>query len=138
MIIRSLLVVSCLFNSNQLIADQPSRPVIVLSDPGVARRVVDSPSKYAIGILEQSPEESDEVVGRRALEMKHANFIIFDSSQESPRAALFRQRLTSQGATSIDLRKHQGPYSRQAVLSLSLRPMIESLEAQQLFAGNPE
>jgi hypothetical protein len=137
MIIRSLLVVSCLFNSNQLIADQPSKPVIVLSDSGVARRVVDSPSKYAIGILEQSPEESDEAVGKRALEMKHAQFIVFDSSQESPRAALFRQRLTSQGATAVDLRKQQG-FRASSYSPFPLLPILEAVQSKQLFVGNAQ
>jgi hypothetical protein len=103
----------------------------------VARRVVDSPSKYAIGILEQSPEESDEAVGKRALEMRHAQFIVFDSGRESPRAALFRQRLTSQGATAIDLRKQQG-FRASSHSPFPLLPILEAVQSKQLFAGNAQ
>lgn len=137
MIHRSLLVVCCLINWNSLYAQDSAKQMIVFSDLGLVRHVSDLPSKYAIGILEQSRDESDQQVSQRAVAVKHAHFIVFDSSQESPRAALFRQRLTSQGAAAIDLSKHR-KLLKSDDSTLSLRPIIEKLEPFFLFAGNTE
>lgn len=90
-------------------AGEPSDLLIVVPDRGLVEQVSTRFPGARIGVLEQEPGESDEVVKARAWRWRNAKYLVYDASTESTRSALFRERLQSQGVIAFPMPSMQDP-----------------------------
>ncbi len=87
-------------------ADEPASAVVVASDWATASALPSLPVSTKLLVLFQDKDEAEEVIHTRALTMRHATHFIYLSGQESLLSAMYRERMTNQGAIAINLEKN--------------------------------
>jgi hypothetical protein len=111
---RSFFCAIALFSSTTLwcSAGEPDSIVVVVPDPAMAAAVAARIPSARIGVLQVHADEPDEVINARAIALRHATHLVFDHSSESPRLAMFRERLQMQGVVAINVRPWSQPRYR--------------------------
>lgn len=92
-------------------ADEPARAVVVAADRATASAIPPLPVGTQLLVLLQDDDEPEDAIHQRALAMRHATFFVILSGQETPLSAMYRERLTNQGAVAITL-SQRGPVRR--------------------------
>ncbi len=103
---RFLLCVAAICWGTVACGQESQSPQIVFSNPAVAALLSGCVVPAPIAFLERCRNESDDQVALRSRTLLRASCVIYDSRNESPRAAMFRERLANQGAVMIDVRRH--------------------------------
>lgn len=93
------LVLSCLLAAVAK-PQEIGKDQVVAFDKETARLL---PAQKLLGILVHDKQESYETINARALAMRHARYFVYQSGQESTLAALYRERLQTQGVMPIEL-----------------------------------
>ncbi len=89
-------------------AGEPSQLYVILPDETLATTVAERLPGIRIGILQERADEADEEFCARALALRNATHLIFDPCHDTPRLAMFRERLQMQGVVAINLRSPLG------------------------------
>ena len=87
-------------------AQQPQGVLIVASDSQTASQLISLLPSETVRVLQSEEQDSDFMLNSRALPLRHATYFVFNSSSESARLALFRERFQTHGAIAIDIRTH--------------------------------
>jgi hypothetical protein len=84
-------------------ADDLNSILVGVPDPDLAAEVAAILPGIRVGVLQVHADEPDAAVNARALALRNATHLLFDHSKESPRLAMFRERLQVQGVVAINI-----------------------------------
>lgn len=93
---------SCLIAS----AHEPASAVVVAANRTTASAIPSLPAGAKLLVLIQDDDEPEDAIHNRALAMRNATHFVTLSGQETPLSAMYRERLTNQGAVAITLSRH--------------------------------
>ena len=98
------LCIGVLCTSPSSSADEPKRLFVIVPDQEMAIAVAKHLPGMRFGILQEQMNEADEKFNERAVALQDATHLIFDPRDDTPRLAMFRERLQMQGVVVISLR----------------------------------
>lgn len=91
------------FTSFWGVAGEPKSILVGVPDPDLAAEVSVLLPGIRVGVLQVHADEPDAAVNARALALRNATHLLFDHSKESPRLAMFRERLQVQGVVAVNI-----------------------------------
>ncbi len=108
---RPLFLAVAMLNStaSSSVTGERDRILVVVPDPALATEVTARIPGVRVAVLQIHPAEPDTIINERALALRNATYFLFDESNDSPRAAMFRERLQSQGVMVINFRQLRIP-----------------------------
>jgi hypothetical protein len=85
------------------VAGEPKSIFVGVPDLNLAAEVSEILPGIRIGVIEVHADEPDAIVDARAIALQEASHLLFDGSKESPRLAMFRERLEAHGVVAINI-----------------------------------
>ena len=85
------------------VAAEPAVLSVALADRVTASSLPPLPPGTHAAVLIQHDDDDAAAIEARAIAMRHATHFVYAPGRETPLSAMYRQRLTAQGATPIAL-----------------------------------
>lgn len=85
-------------------AGDPNHLFVIVPDEELANAVAARLPGTRVEILQEQGNEADETLNARAIGLRNATHLVFDPCKDTPRLAMFRERLQMQGVVGINLR----------------------------------
>lgn len=85
------------------VAAEPAVLSVVLADQLTASSMPPLPPGTTAVVLIEHQDDDARTIEARAIAMRHATHFVYVPGRETPLSAMYRQRLTAQGATPIAL-----------------------------------
>ena len=96
-------LVACLLRTSA-VAEEPPALLIVAADQHTKSLIRPLPTGARLVVLIHDENEAFEAVDSRALAVRFATHVVYDSRRETTLSAIYRERLQNHGAIPIDLR----------------------------------
>ena len=130
-------LIAC-FSTNAVAAESPSYLLIVAADQPTASLIRPPRRDARLSVLIHDENDSFELINARALAVRFATHVVYDSSRATTLSEIFRERLQNHGAIPIDLRAASQPIRLEHKATSTERSIVQSRFNSLRFSNNTD